>query len=239
MLDLFYRSQRTVKGAPHHSHGVGFHSNPSGLRACNELGSPATIMFSEENDIIMKLRAKHFAGPLFAVATLAMGIWVVFAINTLVVDSPQPLIDADPSEATNGAFSMQLGDRIQIKLAGRPDRSGRFYLDQSFDGEFAGFEYLEIPSGSFGNDPVRANSPAAFVNGSIVRFESFLVEDDEVLFQTELVQRERYTFIGSFRNKTYCGFDVDTAGIEGYLVKLRDGSVVSVMKASFQLVWNC
>ena len=193
-------------------------------------------MFSEENDIIMKLRAEHFAGPLLAIATLAMGIWVVSAINA---NTSQPSIEASWSRATNGAFSMQLGDEVQIKLAGQLDRSGRFYLHQSFDGEFAGFEYLEIPSGSLGNDSVGANSPAAFVNGSVVQLESFLVEDDEVLFQTNLVEEERYTFIGSFRGNTTCGFDVDTAGIEGYLVKHRKGNIVGVMKASFQLVWNC
>ena len=196
-------------------------------------------MFSEENDIIMKLRAEHFAGPLLAVATLAMGIWVVSAIDAELANTPQSSIEANSSGARNGAFSMQLGDEVQIKLAGQLDRSGRFYLHQSFDGEFAGFEYLEIPSGSLGHDAMGANSPAAFVNGSVVRFESFLVEDDEVLFQTKLVQDERYTFVGSFRSNSKCGFDLDTSGIEGYLVKHRKGNVVSVMKASFQLVWNC
>jgi hypothetical protein len=236
MLDLFYPACIPNKGAPHHRSGVGYHRSPSVLRACKRLGGPDTIMFSKENDIIMKLRAEHFAGPLLAVATLAMGIWVVSAIDANI---SQPSIAASLSRATNGAFSMQLGDGIRVKLAGRPDRSGRFYLNQSFDGEFAGFEYLDIPSGSLSYDAVGANSPAAFVNGSVVQFESFLVEDDEVLFQTNLVEEERYTFIGSFRSNSRCGFDLDTAGIEGYLVKHRKGNVVGVMKASFQLVWNC
>ena len=83
MLVLFYRSQQTGKGAAHHSRAVGSHSNQSVLRACKALGVAGTIMFSEENDIIMKLRAEHFAGPLLGFATLAIGIGLVTAIAYL------------------------------------------------------------------------------------------------------------------------------------------------------------
>ena len=83
MLELFYRSQRNRKADAHHRSGVGFHRNRTVLPACNELGSPGTIMFSEENDIIMKLKAEDFAGPLLGFATLAVGVGFVAAIAYL------------------------------------------------------------------------------------------------------------------------------------------------------------
>ena len=83
MLELFYRVCIPNKGAPHHRSGVGYHRSPSVLRACKRLGGPDTIMFSKENDIIMKIKAEDFAGPLLGFATLAVGVGFVAAIAYL------------------------------------------------------------------------------------------------------------------------------------------------------------
>jgi hypothetical protein len=78
------------------------------IPACKELGDSARIMFSEENDIIMKLRAEHFACPLLAVLTLAIGVGFVRAAEAVVSFIDRAVMSREqPPEENIGVISTE------------------------------------------------------------------------------------------------------------------------------------
>lgn len=185
-----------------------------------------------------------------AVVTFMMGIGAssgIFFLESLLSQpanaSEAPGFGVATKTARSDKFS-KISPVSSVSISGsglEVERAGKYHLDQNFDGEFADFETIDVSASAFTFD-ADGNLKApytAIIRGTAISLESITIEGDKIAFKTAAVRGTSYIFAGSFRNKSRCGIDVDTLGIDGTLIKVKDGALTAVMSVNFHLVCGC
>lgn len=185
---------------------------------------------------------KHLLGITTFVAIFFVGVGATELFRSVGSLLARPQTSAPTVERT-AAFDHPAQRAVPGSQMLRPEMPGRYYLDVSFEGEFGGVEYIDIPDFLFGNDqPAGWNTDyqlEALIDGQTFKSQKYLIDGNQIAFQFTTFTGDTYMFSGSIRQSSRCGIKIARPGMEGRLTKLKDGKPTSTMNAYFSRIWGC